>query len=105
MGKKKDKIQAPMVCELLIECAEEYGYDAPELIYNYAMSFSHNIEIESDSMPAIMYNLSYINQSNLSKKEKAIIKKISKNTKDNNKIDVIDEEKALSKMIEIFENL
>lgn len=80
----------PLVCELLIECAERYGYNAPELIYDYAMSFSYNVESDIELVPAIVYNLSYLGQSSLSKKEKAIINKICKNAKKNNKVDVIE---------------
>lgn len=80
----------PLVCELLIECAERYGYNAPELVYDYAMSFSYNVESNTELVPAIVYNLSYLEQSSLSKKEKAIINKICKNAKKNNKIDVIE---------------
>ena len=80
----------PLVCEVLSECAERYGYNAPELIYDYAMSFSYNVESNTELVPAIVYNLSYLEQSSLSKKEKAIINKICKNAKKNNKIDVIE---------------
>lgn len=81
----------PLVCELLSECAERYGYNASELIYDYAMSFSYNnVESDTELDPAIVYNLSYIEQSNLSKKEKAIINKICRNAKKNNKIDIIE---------------
>lgn len=80
----------PLVCEVLSECAERYGYNAPELIYDYAMSFSYNVESDTELVPAIVYNLSYLEQSSLSKKEKAIINKICKNAKKNNKIDVIE---------------
>lgn len=80
----------PLVCELLIECAERYGYNAPELVYDYAMSFSYNVESDIELVPAIVYNLSYLEQSSLSKKEKAIINKICKNAKKNNKVDIIE---------------
>lgn len=77
----------PLVCELLIECAERYGYNAQELVYNYAMSFADG---DLESIPGIIYNLSYIDQSNLSRKEKAIINKICKNARKNSNIDVIE---------------
>ena len=80
----------PLVCELLIECAEEYEYDAQELIYNYAMSFSNNVGYEVDLVPAIIYNLSYIEASNLSRKEKAVMNKICRNARKNEKIDIIE---------------
>lgn len=78
----------PLICELLIECAESYSYDAQELIYNYAMSFVH--AEESDTVPAIVYNLCYIEESNLSRKEKSIINKICKNARKNNNIEIIE---------------
>lgn len=80
----------PLVCELLIECAEKYNYNAQELIYNYAMSFSGNEQGEKDLVPNIIYNLSYIEESSLSKKEKSIIKKICRNARKNNRVEVIE---------------
>lgn len=80
----------PLVCEVLSECAERYGYNAPELIYDYAMSFSYNVESDTELVPTIIYNLSYLEQSSLNKKEKGIINKICRNAKKNNKIDVIE---------------
>lgn len=78
----------PLICELLIECAESYSYDAQELIYNYAMSFAH--AEESDTVPSIVYNLCYIENSNLSRKEKSIINKICENARKNNNIEIIE---------------
>lgn len=79
----------PLVCELLSECAERYGYSAPELIYEYAMSFAYDVD-DDELIPTIVYNISYIEQSNLSKKEQSIINKICRNAKKNNKIDIIE---------------
>lgn len=79
----------PLVCELLIECAERYSYNPQELIYNYAMSFS-NEENDAEPTPDIIYNLSFIQDSNLTRKEKAIINKVCKNARKNNKIDIIE---------------
>lgn len=92
----------PLVCELLIECAERYGYDAQELVYNYAMSFS---EGDSELVPGIIYNLSYLQQSDLSRKEKAIINKISRNASKNNKIDVIESFSGFKKIKYIFKRV
>ena len=78
----------PLICELLIECAEIYSYDAQELIYNYAMSFAHNEEL--DKVPSIVYNLCYIEDSKLTRKEKLIINRICKNARKNNKIEIIE---------------
>ena len=95
----------PLVCELLIECAERYRYNAPELIYDYAMSFSYNVESDIELVPAIVYNISYLEQSSLSKKEKAIINKICKNAKRNNKIDVIETFSGFKRIKCIFKRL
>ena len=73
----------PLVCELLIECAEEYSYDAQELIYNYAMSFSNIVGTNTENAPGIIYNLSYMENSELTRKEKAIINKICRNARKN----------------------
>ena len=80
----------PLVCELLIECAEKYGYNAQELIYNYAMSFSDNIEYDTELVPAITYNLAYLEQCNLNKKEKSIVNKICRKARKNDGIDIIE---------------
>ena len=95
----------PLVCELLIECAERYNYEAQELIYNYAMSFSNNEESEIDLVPAIIYNLSYIEESNLSKKEKAIVNKICKNARKNIRVDIIESFSGFKKIKYIFKRL
>ena len=95
----------PLVCELLIECAERYGYKAQELVYNYAMSFSNNEEGDTDLVPGIIYNLSYIEQSNLSKKEKAIINKICKNARKNIKVDIIESFSGFKKIKYLFKRL
>lgn len=80
----------PLVCELLIVCAEKYKLNAQELIYNYAMSFSKSEEIELETVPGVIYNLSYIEDSELTRKEKAVINKICKNAKKNIRIDIIE---------------
>ena len=92
----------PLVCELLIECAEKYGYNAQEVVYNYAASFADG---DLESVPGIIYNLSYIDQSNLSKKEKAIIKKICKNARKNDNIDVIEPFSGFKKIKYVLKRL
>lgn len=92
----------PLVCELLIECAERYGHDAQELVYNYAESFADG---DLESVPGIIYNLSYIEQSNLSRKEKAIINKICRHARKNNKIDIIESFSGFRKVKYIFKRL
>lgn len=76
----------PLVCELLIECAKKYGYNAQELVYNYAMSFTQY----KANVPQIIYNISLIEKSNLSNQEKAIIRKIARKARQNNQIDIIE---------------
>lgn len=80
----------PLICELLIECAEQCGYNPQELIYSYAMSFSSKYEVNTEILPDIIYNISYIEQSKLSNKEKSIINRICKKARKNINIDVIE---------------
>lgn len=80
----------PLVCELLIECAQKYKYDAQELMYNYAMSFSETTDFNSEQVPAITYNTLFIGESKLSRREKAIINKICKNAKGNSRVEIIE---------------
>lgn len=87
--KKVIKKVDPSICEILIRFAKKYNYDAQNLIYNYAMSFSKNEEAEVENTPTITYNFSYIEESNLDKKEKEVIAKICKNARKNNRIDII----------------
>lgn len=89
LDKKVIKKIDPIVCEILVEFAKKYNYDAQNLIFNYAMSFSKNEESESELIPAITYNLYYLENTILSKKEKDILTKICKNAKKNDKIDII----------------
>lgn len=95
----------PLVCELLIECAERYKYNAQELVYNYAMSFSREVENDAELVPTITYNLSYIEQSNLNSREKKIINKICKNANKNNNIDIIESFSTFKKIKYIFKRL
>lgn len=92
----------PLICELLIECAERYGFNAQELVYNYAMSF---VTGDIESVPGIVYNLSYINQSCLSRKEKVIINRISRNARKNNGIDVIESFSGFKKVKYVLKRL
>lgn len=95
----------PLVCELLSECAERYGYNAPELIYEYSMSFSYNVDNETKLVPTIVYNLSYIEQSNLNQKEKAIINKICRNAKKNDNIEIIETFSGFKRIKYVFKRL
>ena len=103
--KKVIKKIDPLVCELLTECAERYGYSASELIYDYAMSFSYTVESDIELVPEIVYNISYLEQSNLSKKEKAIINKICKNAKKNNKVEIIETFSGFKRIKYVFKRL
>ena len=58
----------PIVCEILDRFAVQYDVDSQNLVYNYVMSFSKIDEYDSDILPAITYNLSYINEAKISKK-------------------------------------
>ena len=95
----------PLVCELLIECAERYSYNPQELIYNYAMSFSYSGDGDTDLVPDIVYNLSFIQNSSLTRKEKLIINKICKNARKNNKIDIIESFSTFKKIKYILKRL
>lgn len=79
----------PIICELLIAYSKKYNMDAQRLIYNYAMSFSRTDECELYLVPEIVYNLAYIDEANLNKKEKSILLKICKNANKNEKINMI----------------
>lgn len=92
----------PLICELLIECAERYGLEAQEQVYNYAMSF---VTGDSELVPGIVYNLSYINESSLCRKEKAIINKICRNASKNNGIDVIESFSGFKKVKYVLKRL
>ena len=87
--KKVMKKIDPSVCETLIRFAKKYNYDAQSLIYNYAMSFSKNDEIEIDNIPTITYNFAYLQETNLDKKERDVLAKICKNARKNSRIDII----------------
>ena len=98
LDKKVIKKIDPIICEVLVRFAKLYNYDAQNLIYNYAMSFSKNEESEIDSIPTITYNISYMEGTKLNKKEKEILTKICKNAKKNEKIDIIGCTTGLSKI-------
>ena len=98
LDKKVIKKIDPIICEVLAKFAKQYNYDAQNLIYNYAMSFSKNDESEIDAIPSITYNISYMEGTLLNKKEKEILSKICKNAKKNEKIDIIGWNAGLSKI-------
>lgn len=88
----------PIICEVLVRFAKQYNYDAQNLIYNYAMSFSKSEEIEIDVIPSITYNIAYMEGTKLDKKEKEILSKICKNARKNEKVDIIGCNTGLSKI-------
>ena len=79
----------PIVCEILDRFAVQYDVDSQNLVYNYVMSFSSIDDYDSDILPAITYNLSYINEAKISKKEIKILQKIVKNSTQNSLVDII----------------
>ena len=79
----------PIVCEILDRFAVQYDVDSQNLVYNYVMSFSKIDEYDSDILPAITYNLSYINEAKISKKEIRTLQKIVKNSTQNALVDII----------------
>lgn len=79
----------PIVCEILDRFAVQYDVDSQNLVYNYVMSFSKIDEYDSDILPAITYNLSYISEAKISKKEIKTLQKIVKNSTQNALVDII----------------
>ena len=79
----------PIVCEILDRFAVQYDADSQNLVYNYVMSFSSIDEYDSDILPAITYNLSYISEAKISKKEIRTLQKIVKNSTQNALVDII----------------
>lgn len=91
----------PIVCEILDRYAVQYDMDSQNLVYNYVMSFSSIDDYDSDILPAITYNLSYINEAKISKKEIKSLQKIVKNSTQNALVDIIGNV-TLSKKIKCF---
>ncbi len=79
----------PIVCEILDRYAVQYDMDSQNLVYNYVMSFSSIDDYDSDILPAITYNLSYISEVKISKKEIRTLQKIIKNSTQNALVDII----------------
>lgn len=88
----------PIVCEILDRYAVQYDMDSQNLVYNYVMSFSSIDDYDSDILPAITYNLSYINEAKISKKEIKILQKIVKNSTQNALVDIIGNVTLLEKI-------
>ena len=79
----------PIVCEVLDRYAVQYDMDSQNLVYNYVMLFSSIDDYDSDILPAITYNLSYINEAKINKKEIKTLQKIVKNANQNALVDII----------------
>ena len=78
----------PIVCEIINQFAKRFNKNAPKMLYNYVMSFSNqNVNIEE--LPKIIYNLSYLNETEIDKKDIRTIQKIAKNASKNILIDTI----------------
>lgn len=105
LDKKAIKKIDPAVCEILTKFAKEYNYDAQNLIYNYAMSFSKGEDIEVDSIPQITYNVSYLDGTKLNKKEKEVLQKICKNAKKNEKVEIIGYNVGIKKIKYMFKRV
>ena len=88
----------PIVCEILDRFAVQYDVDSQNLVYNYVMSFSSIDEYDSDILPAITYNLSYISEVKISKKEIRTLQKIIKNSTQNALVDIIGNVTLLEKI-------
>lgn len=88
----------PIVCEILDRYAVQYDMDSQNLVYNYVMSFSSIDDYDSDILPAITYNLSYINEAKISKKEIKSLQKIVKNSTQNALVDIIGNVTLLEKI-------
>lgn len=78
----------PVVCEIINQFAKRFNKNAPKMLYSYVMSFSsQNVNIEE--LPKIIYNLSYINEAEISKNDLKTMQKIVKNASKNVLIDTI----------------
>ena len=77
------------ICQLVIEIAKKYNLDEKEFLYNYTMSFSKKEGIEIGEFSNIMYNISFIEDSQLDVKIRKKIKKICQKSRKNNRISVI----------------
>lgn len=79
----------PTICEILERFAQKYNQDAQNLVYNYVMSFSKYEECDINMVPQITYNLSYIDQSCLSKNNIRTIERIARNANKNSRVETI----------------
>ena len=95
----------PTVCQILEKFAKKYNLDEKCLVYDYAMSFSQNGSEIMNSVAPITYNLSYLKNTNLSKKEKSVITKICKKALENENVDIIGGITGFDKIRYMFKKL
>lgn len=93
----------PTICEILERFAKQHKYNYKKLIYEYSMSFSK--KITNNVVPPISYNLSYLKNTNLSRKEKTIISKLYKNALKNKNINVIEDTIGFRKIKYLFRKI
>lgn len=90
------------ICELIMEIARIFDFDYKEYLYNYIMSFSKKEGVEIYKPFDITYDISFIKESKIDINDKKRIKRICKNAKMNNNINVIG---YISKILEIIYNV
>ena len=95
----------PTVCQILEKFAKKYNLDEKCLVYDYAMSFSKNGLGIMNSVVPITYNLSYLKNTNLSKKERSVITKICKKALENENVDIIGGITGFDKIRYMFKKL
>ena len=88
----------PNICGILQKFADKYNNDAIRLIYDYAVSFSHEGDVNSANIPDITYNVAEIKKAGLKGKQKKLINKICKDASKNDCITIIDKLKGISRL-------
>ena len=78
----------PVVCEIINQFAKRYNKNSAKILYNYVMSFS-NQKINVEELPKIIYNLSYLNELEISRNDLRTVQKIVKNASKNILIETI----------------
>lgn len=88
----------PNICGVLQKFADKYNNDARKLMYDYAISFSHEGDVNPVNVPDITYNVAEIKKAGLKGKQKKLINKICKNASKNDNITIIDKLKGISRL-------
>ena len=78
----------PVVCEIINQFAKRYNKNSAKILYNYVMSFS-NQNVNVEELPKIIYNLSYLNELEISRNNLRTVQKIVKNASKNILIETI----------------